>query len=187
MTTRSDVRPSQINYQLLRAMLVLGEAWDSAEEAPLEATVALEHIQTAMNLVSNPEQSVDEAQPRDPGWPVTFRHLNPELSRAAAIDRDMTAWSLDAIRRLLSSGEFALLCEVADRRALCFWADDELVVFTDHPKAPWTQCHPAAIVDWIGAAAPKEPGAEPLLVHREELTGSLRDPIDRAEEADRDA
>lgn len=183
--TREDLRPAQIQYQLMTAMLSLGEEWDSAEDAPLHVPVALEHIETAMNLLSDPEATVSEAQPSDPEWPVTFRHKNPELSRAASIDRTMVAWEYDSLKELFEGNtDYCLLAEVADNRALFFWEDGEHWLFTTYPSGPWEQAMPEAIIDWIGAAAPKEPGAEPLLVHRDELSASLTAPIERVQDGE---
>lgn len=180
-TLRDQLRPSQIQYQLLTAMLELGEEWDSAEEAPLHVNVALEHIQTAMNLLSDPEVSVSDAQPSDPDWPVTFRHLNPELSRTPAISRQMVAWDYDSIAALFEGNtDYCLLAQIADNKAVFFWERGECWLFTTYPSGPWEQTMPELIIDWIGASAPKEPGAEPLLLHRDELDRDLETPIERA-------
>lgn len=61
--SREDVRPSQIQYQLLTAQLAIGNEYDSAEDAPDGVNEAIEHIQTAMGLLSNPEMPLSEARP----------------------------------------------------------------------------------------------------------------------------
>lgn len=61
--SREDVRPSQIQYQLLTAQLAIGSEWEGPEDAPDGVNEALEHIQTAMSLVSNPGMPLDEARP----------------------------------------------------------------------------------------------------------------------------
>ena len=61
--SREDVRPSQIKYQLLSAQLSIGNAYDSSSEAPDDVNEALVHIQTAMNLLSDPDISLREARP----------------------------------------------------------------------------------------------------------------------------
>lgn len=60
---RSDLRPSQIQYQLLTAHLAIGDSYDSAEDAPDGVNEALEHIQTAMNLLGDSEKPLSEARP----------------------------------------------------------------------------------------------------------------------------
>lgn len=63
--TREDVRPSQIQYQLLNAKLAIGNSFDSAEDAPDGVNEALAHITTAMNLLSDPDISLSDARPDD--------------------------------------------------------------------------------------------------------------------------
>jgi len=61
--SREDVRPDQIQYQLLTAQLAIGQAYDGPEEAPEGVNEALDHITTAMNLLGDDEISVSEAEP----------------------------------------------------------------------------------------------------------------------------
>lgn len=70
MATREDLRPTQIQYQLLTATLAIGDAYPSAEAAPDGVTEALAHIQTAMNLLGEPDAPLDECRP-DGFEPVT--------------------------------------------------------------------------------------------------------------------
>lgn len=182
---REDVRPDQVQYQLLQAQLAIGKQWDSAEDAPLHIPAALEHVQTAQNLLADPDITVSEAQPRDPDWPVTFRHVNPNMSRAPSLDREMVAWEYDDLLDLFDGNtDFALVCDSADHRAVFFWADGHHWLFTEAPKQPWSQAAPEVIEDWIGSVAAGEFGAEPLLVHRDELSASLRTPIERVTDGD---
>lgn len=180
-TLREDLRPDQIQYQLVSAMMEIGEEYETAEDAPLHVLKALEHIETAGNLLQDPEITVREANPADPEWPTTFDHMNPELMRAAPIDRHMVAWKYSDIEELFEGNRtFALFCNSADRRALYFW-EGEHYLFVDAPKQKWTEAPPETIIDWIGAAAVKEPGQEPLLVHRKELLASMQTPIERVQ------
>lgn len=61
--SREDVRPSQVQYQLMTAQLALGSEWDSAEEAPDGVNQAIGHIKTAAELISNPEKPLSECYP----------------------------------------------------------------------------------------------------------------------------
>ena len=72
--TREDVRPSQVQYQLLTAGLAIGNEFDGPEDAPDGVNEALEHIHTAMNLLSDPEMPLDEARPDA----VTFDGLSSD-------------------------------------------------------------------------------------------------------------
>lgn len=69
--SREDVRPSQIQYQLLTAKLSIGEAYDSAEDAPDAVNEALAHIQTAANLLSDPGVPLSEARAENVDLPST--------------------------------------------------------------------------------------------------------------------
>ncbi|WP_135823022.1 hypothetical protein [Halostella litorea] len=61
--SREDLRPSQIQYQLLSALLSIGNAYDSAADAPGEVNEALEHVETAMHLLADDSVTLSEARP----------------------------------------------------------------------------------------------------------------------------
>jgi hypothetical protein len=60
--TRADVRPSQVQYQLLTAMLSIGDSYDSATEAPDGVNEALGHMKVATKLLNNPEMPLGDAK-----------------------------------------------------------------------------------------------------------------------------
>lgn len=63
--TREDVRPSQIQYQLLTARLAIANPFDSTDDAPDDVVEGLKHIRTAMNLVAEPDASLSDCRPKD--------------------------------------------------------------------------------------------------------------------------
>lgn len=90
--------------------------------------------------------------------------------RPSSLPRDLTEWSLDALESLFEGDdEFALYATQADHEMVFFAAHDRCWCWTRPPSDGWSQAAPEVVEDWLGATAPKEPGAEPVLMHREEL------------------
>jgi|GEM_PF-5424627 len=95
----------------------------------------------------------------------------------------MTAWDYAAIKRLFEGNEaFALYAEEADHEMVFFWANDRFWLFSRAPKIRWDDAAPEVVVDWIGATAEKEHGAEPVLMHQDELPKTARDQIEHVRE-----
>lgn len=111
---------------------------------------------------------------------------NPHLSpKSRYLNREMTAWDYDAIKRLFGGNEdFVLYAEEADHEIVFFWANDRFWLFSRAPKVSWDDSAPEIVTDWIGASAEKEPGAEPVLMHRDELSKTARDQIEYVREND---
>lgn len=101
---------------------------------------------------------------------------NPDLSpRSKYLSREMAAWDYSAIESLFEDDEnFALYMREADHEAVFFHAHGRYWLYTRYPSAEFDQAAPEVVEDWIGASAPKEPGAEPVLMHREELPQSVK-------------
>ena len=108
---------------------------------------------------------------------------NPHLSpKSKYLNREMTAWDYDAIKRLFEGNEdFVLYAEEADHEMVFFWANDRFWLFSRAPKVNWDDSAPEVVVDWIGAVAEKEHGAEPVLMHRDELPQRASGVVDRVE------
>ena len=101
------------------------------------------------------------------GSPRRSDDLSP---RPSTLRRDMTAWSLSALKSLFDGDEeFALYVTEADHEAVFFHHDDRCWLFCRPPSSGWDQAAPEVIEDWIGSLAEKEHGTEPLLMHRDEL------------------
>lgn len=83
-STRSDLRPSQIQYQLLTAKLAISDAFDSTDDAPEGVNDALARITTAMNLLSDEQMSVSEAEPDS----LTFQNTGEVVSKVTDNDWD---------------------------------------------------------------------------------------------------
>lgn len=111
---------------------------------------------------------------------------NPHLSpKSKYLNREMTAWDYDAIKRLFEGNEeFVLYAEEADHEMVFFWANDRFWLFSRAPKVSWDDSAPEIVTDWIGASAEKEHGAEPVLMHRDELSKTARDQIEYVREKD---
>jgi len=114
--------------------------------------------------------------------------LNPHLSpKSKYLNREMTAWEYDAIKQLFEGNEdFALYAEEADYEMVFFWANDRFWLFSRAPKVSWEDTAPEIVIDWIGASAEKEHGAEPVLMHRDELPTTARDQVEYVRETDPD-
>lgn len=109
---------------------------------------------------------------------------NPRLSpRSQYLNRDLTTWDYDAITQLLDGNEdFALYAEQVDHEMVFFWAHNSFWLFTRAPTVSWDAAAPEVVIDWIGAAAEKEPGAEPVLMHHNELPTTAREQIETVRE-----
>jgi hypothetical protein len=82
----------------------------------------------------------------------------------------LTTWSFDDLRELFAGDDrWALYMEQADHHAVFFHHDGRVWLATEDPRGKQHLAFPEAVEDWLGAAAPKEPGVEPVLLHREEL------------------
>lgn len=101
---------------------------------------------------------------------------NPHLSpRSGYLNRIMTTWSYDDLKGLFEGDEnFALYLNEADHEAVFFQAHGRFWLFNHLPTTEVHKAAPEVIIDRIGAAAPKEPGAEPVLMHRDELPNHVR-------------
>jgi hypothetical protein len=112
--------------------------------------------------------------------------MNPHLSpKSKYLNREMTAWEYDAIKQLFEGTEdFALYAEDAAHEMVFFWTNDRFWLFSRAPKVSWDDAAPEIVIDWIGASAEKEHGAEPVLMHRDELPTTARGQVEYVRETD---
>ena len=105
---------------------------------------------------------------------------NENLSpRSKYLSREMTTWSYRALKDLFEGNEeFALYMREADHKAVFFYAHGHCWLMTRNPSPEINAAAPEVVEDWIGSLAPKEPGAEPVLMHREELPKDVKSMID---------
>jgi len=101
-------------------------------------------------------------------------------SRPSSLSREMVQWSYSALRELFDGDDqFALYATEADHEMVFFYAHGRCWLWSRPPSDGWSQAMPEVVEDWIGASAPKEPGAEPVLMHREELNYGARGIVNR--------
>lgn len=109
----------------------------------------------------------------------TPRHSDDLTPRPSTLRRDMTTWSYAALKDLFDgTDEFALYVTEADHEAVFFHAHDRPWLFCRPPSSGWDQAAPEVIEDWIGSLAEKEVGAEPVLMHHDELPERARSIIE---------
>lgn len=108
---------------------------------------------------------------------------NPHLSpRSSYLKREMTAWSYEDLKQLFDGDKnFALYVDEADHEAVFFHAHERFWLFNHLPTTEVHKSAPTVIMDWLGAIAENEPGAEPVLMHRDELPGHVRKTVERVE------
>lgn len=101
---------------------------------------------------------------------------NPHLSpRSRYLNREMATWSYDDLKALFEGDEnFALYLNEADHEAVFFHAHGRFWLFNHAPTSEIHSSAPEMIIDRIGALAEKEYGAEPVLMHRDELPNNVR-------------
>jgi len=111
---------------------------------------------------------------------------NPHLSRRSKyLSREMTAWSYSSLRDLFDGDEeYALYMREADHRAVFFHHADRCWLVTLAPGRDMSIAAPEIVEDWIGSLAEKEHGAEPVLMHRDELPSGAQTMIEYVEEGD---
>lgn len=94
----------------------------------------------------------------------------------------MTEWSYQSLRDLFQGNdEYALYMREADHKAVFFSAHGRCWLATLSPAVEMNIAAPEVVEDWIGSLAPKEPGAEPVLMHREELPRDVKGLVDHVE------
>lgn len=105
---------------------------------------------------------------------------NPTLTpRSKYLRREMTEWSYRQLVDLFKGDtNFALYMHEADHHGVFFYEHGECWMMCQDPTGNFDQAAPEVVEDWIGSSAPKEPGAEPVLMHREELPKSVKAMID---------
>lgn len=108
---------------------------------------------------------------------------NPHLSRRSKyLSREMTTWSYSALKDLFEgSEEFVLYMQEADHHAVFFYEHGRCWLYTQTPRGEFHQVAPELIEDWIGSLAPKEHGTEPVLMHRDELSKSVKAMIEHVQ------
>jgi len=111
---------------------------------------------------------------------------NPNLTpKSKYLNREMDTWNYEAIKSLFEGNEdFVLYAEEADHKMMFFWTNDRFWLFSRAPKVRWDDSAPEIVTDWIGASAEKEHGAEPVLMHQDELPKTARDKIEYVREND---
>jgi len=108
------------------------------------------------------------------------RHLSP---KSKYLNREMTAWDYDVLEELFDGDEnFALYLEEADHEAVFFHAHGRFWLFNHLPTTEVRKAAPEVIIDRIGATAEKEYGAEPVLMHRDELPTHVQATVEDVEE-----
>ncbi len=112
-----------------------------------------------------------------------FKDRNPNLSpRESLLSREMEAWSYQSLKTLFEGNEeFALYMREADHKAVFFYAHGRCWLMVRNPSPELHTAAPELVEDWIGASAPKEPGAEPVLMHREELPDDVKSMVEHVE------
>jgi len=112
-----------------------------------------------------------------------FKEKNSNLSpRSSYLSREMTTWSYRALKTLFEGNEdFALYMREADHKAVFFYAHGRCWLMVRNPRPEINAAAPELVEDWIGASAPKEPGAEPVLMHREELPKDVKAMVEHVE------
>lgn len=114
---------------------------------------------------------------------MTLEDPNPHLSpRSKYLSREMTTWSYQSITDLFEGNEeFALYMREADHKAVFFYAHGRCWMMVRSPGTRMSSAAPEIVEDWMGASAAKEPGAEPVLMHRDELPKDVKAMIDHVE------
>lgn len=115
----------------------------------------------------------------------TRRLEDPNLNlsdRSAYLSREMTTWSYSALADLFEDDEeYALYMREADHKAVFFHAHGRCWLMVRTPAAEMSKVSPELVEDWLGSLAPKEPGAEPVLMHRDELPKDVKAMVDHVE------